>query len=57
MRIDGDIGGILNGMSQRSRCVYYTTLVFAVVVSLRTYRVLYCGLFRGVAPYAVGKSR
>lgn len=32
-------------------------LFFAVGVSLRTYRVLYCGLFRGVAPYAVGKSR
>ena len=43
----------LEKMSGRSRCVYYAVVALSVALTLRTYRVLYCGLFRGVAPYQV----
>ncbi len=42
-------------MSQGSKCIYITTVVCSIAFTLRTYRVLYCGLFRGVAPYPVKK--
>jgi hypothetical protein len=43
-------------MSSKSRCIYYFVVVLSILVTLRTYRVLYCGLFRGVAPYPVKKK-
>lgn len=42
-------------MSSRSKCIYYTVVALSSVISLRTYRVLYCGIFKGVAPYGIKK--
>ena len=44
-------------MSSKSKCVYYVVLAFSIGVTLRTYRILYCGLFRGVAPYQISKIK
>ena len=53
MRNDISVMKVVNQMSSKSKCIYYTTLILSACVTLRTYRVLYCGLFRGVAPYSV----
>lgn len=42
-------------MSEASKCIYIATVVCSIAFTMRTYRVLYCGLFRGVAPYPVKK--
>lgn len=42
-------------MSNKSKCIYYAVIVCSVAFTLRTYRVLYCGLFRGVSPYPIKK--
>ena len=42
-------------MSSKAKCIYYLTLVLSFVVSLRTFRILYCGLFKGIAPYLMNK--
>lgn len=43
-------------MTSQSKCIYYTIVGFSIGVALRIYRILYCGLFRGVAPYPVKKK-
>jgi hypothetical protein len=56
IRGDEVADGTLDNMSQQSKCIYWSTLVCSVVVSLRTYRILYCGLFMGVAPFTLPKK-
>lgn len=56
LRDDNAIMAVVAKMSSKSKCIYYTVLGLSMGVTLRTYRVLYCGLFRGVAPYAVKKK-
>lgn len=56
LRNDAAIMSVVAKMSSKSRCIYYTVLGLSMGVTLRTYRVLYCGLFRGVAPYSVKKK-
>ena len=53
LRNDAVIEEVVTKMSQRSKCIYYSTIVFSIVISLRTYRLLFCGLFKGVAPYLI----
>ena len=53
LKNDEHIEEIVNKMSERSKCIYYTIIIFSIVVSLRTYRLLFCGLFKGVAPYLI----
>ena len=53
LKNDEIIEEIVSKMSERSKCIYYTTIVFSIVISLRTYRLLFCGLFKGVAPYLI----
>lgn len=55
MRKDGEVKSIVDKMSNKSKCIYYGVIVCSVAFSLRTYRVLYCGLFRGVSPYPIKK--
>lgn len=38
-------------MGSRSKCIYYAVLGLSIVFNLRTYRILYCGIFKGVTPY------
>jgi hypothetical protein len=57
MKIDEAVQSTVNKMSSASKCIYYGTLAFSIVVTLRTYRVLYCGLFRGVAPFPMKKKQ
>ena len=40
-------------MSGKSKCIYYTALILSFVFTLRTYRALYSGLFKGVATYLI----
>lgn len=47
---------IVDKMSSQSKCIYYAIVGGSIVVALRLYRILYCGLFRGVAPYPVKKT-
>lgn len=44
---------VLDKMTDKGKCIYYAIIVLCMGVSLRTYRVLYSGLFRGVAVYLV----
>lgn len=48
---DEAVSIILNKMGSRSKCIYYAVLGLSVVFNLRTYRILYCGIFKGVTPY------
>lgn len=48
---DEQVLGIVSKMGARSKCIYYTVLIFSIGLNLRTYRILYCGIFRGVSPY------
>ena len=57
MRKDVGISMLVDKMSSKSKCVYYATLGFSIGITLRTYRILYCGIFRGVAPYQVSKIK
>lgn len=56
IRNDEAVITIVDKMSSQTKCIYYATVGFSVIVALRVYRVLYCGLFRGVAPYPVKKK-
>jgi amino acid permease len=56
MRKDEAIMEVYNKMSEGSKCIYLGAVVCSIIITLRTYRVLYCGLFRGVAPYPVKKK-
>lgn len=57
MRHDVNVVMVVDKMSSQSKCVYYTILGLSIAVSLRTYRLLYCGLFRGVAPYLIKEKK
>lgn len=48
---DDSVNLILTKMSNLSKCIYYAVLVLSVCVNLRIYRILYCGVFKGVTPY------
>lgn len=56
IRNDEAVIAIVDKMTSQTKCIYYATVGFSVFVALRMYRVLYCGLFRGVAPYPVKKK-
>lgn len=53
---DENVGAVVRKMSQKSKCIYYGTIGLSIGVTLRAYRVLYCGLFKGVAPFAMKKK-
>lgn len=55
IRNDGNVVQVMEKMSSKAKCIYYLTLVLSFVVSLRTFRILYCGLFKGIAPYLMNK--
>lgn len=55
MRKDEEVKSIVDKMSNKSKCIYYGVVVCSVAFTLRTYRMLYCGLFRGVSPYPIKK--
>ena len=57
IRHDASVVQVVEQMSSKSKCIYYTTLCLSITFTLRTYRVLYCGLFRGVAPYLMKPQR
>ena len=56
IRKDEAVIAIVDKMTSQTKCIYYATIGFSIIVALRVYRVLYCGLFRGVAPYPVKKK-
>ena len=51
--VEEDATKIISKMSNKSKCIYYTALVLSFIFTLRTYRALYSGLFRGVATYLI----
>lgn len=53
---DEAVIAIVTKMTSQSKCIYYGIVGFSIGIALRAYRILYCGLFRGVAPYPVKKK-